>query len=122
VRGVLFKAFTGRGQKRTKRVQHLYIDLLREFEYLKSICFKFSKAVLYNHAKLMIESAPPESRYQECVVDTNKMIFDNHTLVVALYACQQYCSSRTERKAPCQPLEKSLIEKSVAFHLGELKR
>jgi len=123
-RKIGFKALKGRGRKRAKWVQHLYADLLREFERLRSVGLKFSSTVLRDHARFMIESAPPESENHKSVLENNKLILEKITVRwVQHFMCANSIVLRAQTgKLLVSPLKESIIEKSVAFHLGELKR
>lgn len=117
-----FKAMAGRGRKRTKWVAALYPDLLADFERLRAAGLKFSSSVLRTHAIKLINDAEEGSYYRRGARHNGKPILERITVLWIQHFMAANVLRAQIGKLMVSPEKELLIEKSVAFHLGELKR
>lgn len=123
-RSISTKARPGRGPKRAPWVEWLHKELLEEFERLRAVGLQFSNQVLVALAKDIINKS--ESLFNKDYIDStdNKKIVDKvdfrwvqifmerHNIVI-----RKGCGKRLP-----SPAKIEYIERTVAFHLGELQR
>lgn len=118
------KAIGGRGRRRQEWVRSLYHDLREEFECLRAAGVKFSPRVLIVQAKHMINKAPPDSLYHAGRRNGNRAIIDciTHRWMQSFMASNKIVfRAQTGKLMVCAEKEEH-IKKTVAFHLGQLKR
>lgn len=118
------KALGGRGRKRAKWVCALYEALLQDFERLRSAGVKFNTCILLQHARSLINSSETNSPFHHTVCQKGKPIIQ---CLTARWLQHFMSASRIVLRAQTgklmvSPLKQAHIEKSVAFHLGILKR
>lgn len=118
------KALGGRGRKRAEWVTALYEDLRIDFERLRSAGVKFDTSMLLTHAVMMIIEAESGSLYHESVVYKGKPIAQ----YVKMRWVQHFMSvNRIVLRAQTGKLmvsknKQEYIDKTVAYHMGQLKR
>lgn len=121
---VSFKAIPGRGRKRSVWVRDLYSTLREEFERLRAAGVKFSPSVLRMHALRLIEEAPQDSSFHKTRMYKGKPI----SSCVSVRWMQHFMTAngiviRSQTgKLMVSPAKQLFIEKSVAYHLGVVKR
>lgn len=123
-RRVNFKVVAGRGRRRATWVAALYPALLSEFERLRAASVKLSPAVLRCVAKSLISGAPLGSPFHKDVNVDGKLLEDKVTIrwVQTFMSSHNIVVRRQAGKLATSPEKQTFIEKSVAHHLGELKR
>lgn len=121
VRVRLTKAMKGRGRKRAKWVIDAHVGLLEEFERLRKAGVKMNSSILRMMAKRIVEdpsfrksnevtmNSPLHSRITARWVQT---FMERHNIVVR----------RQSGKLSVSPEKTEMIERSVAYHLGKLKK
>jgi len=119
-----FKALKGRGRKRSQWVSALYPVLLAEFERLKAAGLKFSPAVIRRHAIELVSTADENKPYHATVQDKGQSIVTRITIrwVQHFMTANNIVLRAQTGKLLASPEKEMFIEKSVAFHLGVLKR
>lgn len=102
----------------------MYADLLQDFERFKPTGLKFSPSVLRTHACLLIKEAPDGSEYHRSVQDKGKASLDllTYRWIKNFMAANRIVLRAQTGKLLVSPAKELLIEKNVAFHLGEHKR
>lgn len=124
VKRARFKALAGRGRKRSKWASELYPVLRSDFEKLRAVGLKFSVGVLKTHAVTLIRHAPEGSSFHQDVMDRGRRIQDliTYRWIQHFLSANRIVLRSQTGKLLVSPAQELLIEKSVAFHLGELKR
>ena len=119
------KARAGRGRKRALWVQLLYQELVEEFNRLRKAGVKFSGSLLLVLAGDIIKS----NRLSECGTETTdprsgKLIIEHVTArwITHFMQANNIVSRRQTGKLMVSPAKRELIERSIAAHLGWLKR
>lgn len=118
------KAIGGRGRKRAVWVSDLYNDLRDEFERLRSVGVKFNTSLLLQHAKKLISEANVECSYHRSNVINDKPILEH----ISIRWIQNFMSSNNivlraqSGKLSVSPKKQLQIDRTIAFHLGFLKR
>lgn len=118
------KAMSGRGRKRAEWVEDLYTDLRYDFERLRSVGVKFNTSLLLLHAKKLVSDAPPESSYFNVRMRNGKTVVEHLTIrwIQSFMAANRIVLRSQCGKLSVSPEKQLHIEKSVAFHLGKIKR
>lgn len=124
VRRVNFKAVSGRGRKRAKWVAEIHNELLREYERVKSCGMKLSVSVLRTMALAIIQSAPEGSSFHESICFNGCNIRSKITYRwVQMFMQTKGLVIRAQTgKLSVSPEKQLYIEKSIAYHMGILKR
>lgn len=121
---VELKALSGRGRKRHAWVTAIYEDLRLDFERLRAAGVKFSCRVLLQHARKMIADAATGSPYHRNVQQEGNEISSRISTrwVQNFMKTQQIVLRSQYGRLMVSPAKKMWIEKSVAYHLGMMKR
>lgn len=124
VRRVNFKAVKGRGRKRAEWVNDLYRDLLSEFERVKALGVKTSPSLLRSMALALIEKAAADVSYHGATVFDGVPIRNKITYRWIQIFMQKHdlVIRQQTGKLSVSPEKKAQIEKSIAMHLGIMKR
>jgi len=120
---VNFKAATGRGRKTKNWVAHVYVELIEEFHRLRKTGLKFSTALLGTLARDIIKS--DEGVFNADFRDADgKLILDKITTrwVQTFMAKHNVVARAQTGKLLCSPEKELHVEKTIAYHLGELFR
>lgn len=117
------KTLSGRGRKRAEWVKALHEDLIIEFEIARAASVKISPSVLKQIATSLIQRAPLSSSYAATVLLSNMPIVNKITsrwIQVFMDSHNLYIRRQTG-KLSVSPEKQLHIEKSIAFHLGNLE-
>lgn len=118
------KSFGGRGRKRTVWAVALHDELLSEFERMRAASVKLSPAVLRHIAISIIHRAPPCSLFARGVVIDGVPITSKISprWIQNFMHCHNLVVRRQTGKLAVSPEKQLFIERSIAFHLGTMKR
>ncbi|KAI2506922.1 hypothetical protein MHU86_7514 [Fragilaria crotonensis] len=121
---VNLKASAGRGRKASAWVVHVYAELMDEFLCLRKTGLKFSTALLGTLARDIIKNSDGlfNSHYRD--PHDNKLIQDKITTRwVQCFMSNHNVVVRSQTgKLMCSPEKELHIQKTIAFHMGELHR
>ena len=118
------KAFAGRGRKRELWVADLYVALRSEFDRLHALDVKLSPSFLVCAAKHLVDTADERCSFAAPVAAHKKAIRERITVrwVQNFMQVHDLVIRRQAGNLATSPAKKIYIEKTVAFHLGALKR
>ncbi len=116
------KVSTGQGRKARAWVVHVYEDLMGEFLLLRKTGLKFSTALLGTLARNIIKNDEGEFNSHSRDPLDNKLIQDKITTRwVQCFMSNHNVVFRSQTgKLTCSPEEELHIQKTIAFHMGEL--
>ena len=119
-----FKEMSGRGRKKAAWVVALYSALRIEFDRMHALNFKLSPSFLACAAKYLIHNADRDSLFASSNLIDGKPVVSKITIRwVQTFMDVQGLLIRLQAVSIAFSPEKQLfIEKTVAFHLGKLKR
>ena len=119
-----FMAQKGRGRKRANWVRALFMDLRSEFERLRSAGLKFSASVLRDHAVMMISQAAVGSSYQKLLHHNGASLENKITIrgIQHFMHAKNIVARKQTGKLMLSSKKEALLEKTVAYHMGELQR
>ncbi|KAF0767390.1 hypothetical protein AaE_002854, partial [Aphanomyces astaci] len=117
------KAAPGRGRRRADWVTYVYAELLSEFHRLKSAGVKFSPALLVQLARMVVDNAPVYNSTFQDPFDNKPIVDKIKTRWIQQFMDVHDIVPRSQTgKLSLSPAKKEHIEKTVAYHLGELQR
>ena len=121
---VNFKAMSGRGRKKAAWVVALYFALRTEFDRLQALNVKLSPSFLACVAKYLIHNADSDSLFASSNLIDGKPVVSKITIrwVQTFMDVQGLVIRRQASSLAVSPEKQLFIEKTVAFHLGKLKR
>ena len=121
---VYIKASEGRGRKREEWVEWLYAELVDEFDRLRKLGVKFSPALLRTLAKDIVRNPDNETYHERSQGSCGKLIVDliDDGWVRRFMEVKNIVVRTQTGKKSVSPLKQAFIDKSIAIHLGELKK
>lgn len=118
------KAIGGRGRKRAMWVTDLYNDLRNEFERVRSLGVKFNTSLPVQHAKQLISEATIGYPYHRGNLVNGKPIVQSITMrwIQHFMSANNIVIRAQSGKLSVSPARQLQIDRSIAYHLGVLKR
>lgn len=118
------KFLGGRGRKRALWVSMLHGELLAEFERMRAASVKLSPIVLRQMTIWLIQRAGPESSFSPTIrINGTSIESKATTRCIQGFMASNNLVIRTQTgKLAVSPAKQAFIEKSIAFHLGCVKR
>ncbi|EGZ18651.1 hypothetical protein PHYSODRAFT_499162 [Phytophthora sojae] len=117
------KAASGRGRKRAPWVEWLYSEMLGEFCRLRKTGVKLSRGLLHQIAIHILSTSSGQFR-ATTIGEKGEMLKDRvcSRWIQHFCSCFDILSRKQCGKLECSPEKEVAIERSVAAHLGKLKR